>query len=223
MFRPNRTARLARGHVSVGSNLYNVPDAARSSDPISYIREDFLARSFRNLDDLNAQLQHWLYTVANPGVHATIQRVVNDAFAEEKPHLKTLLLLPFRSALKLTSPMKPRSRMHQQPPPGQPDSGRQPLSICAKDSLRHRHVPAGLVDQKDGVGGRFSGCDDLREMQVHRFGIAGWQETHEVTARSACRPSSPYGSEPKLHFSIERKAFQMNTASTLRLISSIPR
>jgi hypothetical protein len=38
-------------------------------------REDFfLARSFRNLDDLNAQLQHWLDTVANPRVHATTQR-----------------------------------------------------------------------------------------------------------------------------------------------------
>jgi transposase len=39
--------------------------------PYRYIREDFfLARSFRNLDDLNAQLQHWLDTVTNPRVHA---------------------------------------------------------------------------------------------------------------------------------------------------------
>jgi transposase len=61
----------------------------------------FLARSFRNLDDLNAQMRHWLDTVANPRVHATTRRVVNEAFAEEKPHLKTLPLLPFRSFLKL--------------------------------------------------------------------------------------------------------------------------
>ena len=71
---------------------------ARSSGPIVIIREDFfLARSFRNLDDLNAQLRHWLDTVANPRVHATTQRVVNEAFAEEKPHLKLLPLAPFRS------------------------------------------------------------------------------------------------------------------------------
>ena len=58
--------------------------------PFRYIREDFfLARSFRNLDDLNAQLRHWIDTVANPRVHATTQRVVNEAFAEEKPHLKS--------------------------------------------------------------------------------------------------------------------------------------
>jgi len=40
--------------------------------PFRYIREDFfLGGSFRNLDDLNAQLRHWLDTVANPRVHAT--------------------------------------------------------------------------------------------------------------------------------------------------------
>jgi transposase len=70
--------------------------------PYRYIREDFfLARSFRNLDDLNAQLRHWLDRVANPRVHATTQRVVNEAFAEEKGHLKMLPLAPFGSVLKL--------------------------------------------------------------------------------------------------------------------------
>src|SRR5262245_4292778 len=39
-----------------------------------------------------------------------------------------------------------------------------------------RHVPAGLVDEKDSVGGGFNGCGDLREVQVHRFGIAGRQD-----------------------------------------------
>ena len=81
---------------------YRAKTKGKVERPYRYIREDFfLARSFRNLDDLNAQLQHWLDTVANPRVHATTQRVVNEAFAEEKPHLKTLPLLPFRSVLKL--------------------------------------------------------------------------------------------------------------------------
>ena len=64
-------------------------------------RDFFLARSFRNLDDLNAQLRHWLDTVANPRVHATTQCVVNEAFAAEKPHLGALPLASFRSVLKL--------------------------------------------------------------------------------------------------------------------------
>ncbi len=39
--------------------------------------------------------------VANPRVHATTRRVVNEAFAEEKPHLRPLPLAPFRSVLRL--------------------------------------------------------------------------------------------------------------------------
>ena len=81
---------------------YRAKTKGKVERPYRYIREDFfLARSFRNLDDLNGQLRHWLDTVANPRVHATTQRVVNEAFAAEKPHLKTLPLAPFRSVLKL--------------------------------------------------------------------------------------------------------------------------
>lgn len=58
-------------------------------------------RSFRNLEDLNAQLRSWLDTVANPRVHATTQRVVNEAFAEERAHLRPLPLAPFRAVLRL--------------------------------------------------------------------------------------------------------------------------
>ena len=81
---------------------YRAKTKGKVERPFRYIREDFfLARSFRNLDDLNSQLRHWLDTIANPRVHATTQRIVNEAFAEEKPHLKLLPLAPFRSLLKL--------------------------------------------------------------------------------------------------------------------------
>jgi transposase len=81
---------------------YRAKTKGKVERPFRYIREDFfLARSFRNLDDMNVQLRHWLDTIANPRVHATTQRVINEAFAEEKPHLKTLPLVPFRSVLKL--------------------------------------------------------------------------------------------------------------------------
>jgi hypothetical protein len=51
---------------------YRAKTKGKVERPYRYIREDFfLARSFRNLDDLNAQLRHWLDTVANPRVHAT--------------------------------------------------------------------------------------------------------------------------------------------------------
>jgi hypothetical protein len=79
-----------------------MPDKGKVERPYRYIREDFfLARSFQNLDDLNAQLRHWLDTVANPRTHATTGQVVAEAFAEEKSHLQPLPLVPFRSVLRL--------------------------------------------------------------------------------------------------------------------------
>jgi transposase len=81
---------------------YRAKTKGKVERPYRYIREDFfLGGSFRNLDDLNAQLREWLDTIANPRVHATTQRVVNEAFAEEKPYLGALPLASFRSVLKL--------------------------------------------------------------------------------------------------------------------------
>jgi transposase len=81
---------------------YRPKSKGKVERPFRYIREDFfLARSFRNLDDLNIQLRHWLDTVANPRVHATTKRVVNETFAEEKPALGQLPLLPYRAVLRL--------------------------------------------------------------------------------------------------------------------------
>jgi transposase len=81
---------------------YRAKTKGKVERPFRYIREDFfLGGSFRSLDDLNAQLAHWLGTVANPRLHATTGRVVNEAFAEEKPHLQNLPLVPFSTVLKL--------------------------------------------------------------------------------------------------------------------------
>jgi transposase len=81
---------------------YRAKTKGKVERPFRYIREDFfLARSFRNLDDLNAQLRHWLDTVANPRRHATTLRIVQEAFAEEKPALRPLPLAPFRAVLRL--------------------------------------------------------------------------------------------------------------------------
>jgi transposase len=81
---------------------YRAKTKGKVERPFRYIREDFfLGTSFRNLGDLNAQLRHWLNTVANARVHATTQRVVNEAFAEEKQVLQPLPLVPYRAVLKL--------------------------------------------------------------------------------------------------------------------------
>lgn len=46
----------------------------------------------------------------------------------------------------------------------------------------HRHVPASLIDQKDGVRTRRNILGDLRKVQVHRFGVAGWQDQGRALA-----------------------------------------
>ncbi len=74
-----------------------VPRACR---PYRYVREDFfLARSFRDLDDLNAQFEAWRTTVANARVHATTRRVVQEHFAEERPALIAHPAIPYSAVL----------------------------------------------------------------------------------------------------------------------------
>jgi len=81
---------------------YRAKTKGKVERPFSYIRQDFfLARSFRNLDDLNAQLDEWLATIANVRVHGTTQKVVAESFAAEKPELQVLPPTPFDALLKL--------------------------------------------------------------------------------------------------------------------------
>src|SRR6478752_9211865 len=81
---------------------YRAKTKGKVERPFSYIRQDFfLARSFCNLDDLNAQLDDWLATVANVRVHGTTQKVVSEAFAAEKLDLQALPATPFDALLKL--------------------------------------------------------------------------------------------------------------------------
>jgi transposase len=81
---------------------YRAKTKGKVERPFSYIRQDFfLARTFRNLDDLNDQLCDWLDTVANVRLHGTTQRVVADAFAAERHELQALPPFAFDALLKL--------------------------------------------------------------------------------------------------------------------------
>jgi len=83
-----------------GCKPYRAKTKGKVERPFRYVREDFfLGRSFRNLDDLNAQFRQWLDTVANPRRHATTGRIVLEHFAEEKPRLAALPAGPFNAVL----------------------------------------------------------------------------------------------------------------------------
>jgi transposase len=81
---------------------YRAKTKGKVERPFRYVREDFfLARSFRNLEDLNAQFTQWLDQVANRRLHGTTGRVVIEHFAEERPTLKDLPAGPFNAVLRL--------------------------------------------------------------------------------------------------------------------------
>ena len=70
---------------------YRAKTKGKVERPFRYIRQDFfLGRTFRNLDDLNAQFDAWCAEIANARTHATTGRVVAEHFAEEKPALVSL-------------------------------------------------------------------------------------------------------------------------------------
>ena len=90
------------GFLPKACRPYRAKTKGKVERPFRYIREDFfLARSFRDLDDLNAQFRQWLDGVANARTHATTRRVVSEHFADERPHLQPLPAGPFQAVLRL--------------------------------------------------------------------------------------------------------------------------
>lgn len=88
------------GTVPRACRPYRAKTKGKVELPFRYIRQDFfLARTFRNIDDLNAQFDLWRTGIANPRVHATTLRVVDEAFAEEQPSLKPLPTIPYNAVL----------------------------------------------------------------------------------------------------------------------------
>ncbi|WP_299657243.1 IS21 family transposase [uncultured Jannaschia sp.] len=88
------------GAIPRACRPYRAKTKGKVERPFRYIRQDFfLARTFRDLDDLNAQFDGWRATVANPRVHATTRRAVNEAFAEERPSLTALPAIPYSAVL----------------------------------------------------------------------------------------------------------------------------
>lgn len=88
------------GAVPRACKPYRAKTKGKIERPYRYVRQDFwLARSFRNLDDLNAQFDDWRTRIANPRVHATTRRVVDEHFTEERPALVAHPAIPKSAVL----------------------------------------------------------------------------------------------------------------------------
>jgi hypothetical protein len=79
---------------------YRAKTKGKVERPFRYIRQDFfLGRSFRDMEDLNAQFEEWRTTIANPREHATTRRIVDEHFAEEAPYLLAMPAHPYEAVL----------------------------------------------------------------------------------------------------------------------------
>ena len=88
------------GAVPRACRPYRAKTKGKVEQPYRYVRQDFfLARTFRDMDDLNAQFDAWRTEIANPRVHATTGRVVDEHFAEEKPALIAHPAIPYGAVL----------------------------------------------------------------------------------------------------------------------------
>jgi transposase len=90
------------GFLPKACRPYRAKTKGKVERPFRYVREDFfLARSFRDLDDLNAQFAQWLDQVANRRLHGTTGRIVAEHFAEERTALRQLPAGPLDAVLGL--------------------------------------------------------------------------------------------------------------------------
>ena len=88
------------GAVPRACRPYRAQTKGKVERPYRYIREDFfLARTFRDLEDLNTQFEAWRTTIANARVHATTRHVVEEHFAEEQPALIAYPAVPYSAVL----------------------------------------------------------------------------------------------------------------------------
>lgn len=88
------------GAVPKACKPYRAKTKGKVERPFRYIRQDFfLARTFRNMDDLNAQFETWRTEIANSRQHATTGHIVDEAFAKEQSALKPLPAIPYNAVL----------------------------------------------------------------------------------------------------------------------------
>ena len=88
---------------------YRARTKGKVERPIRYLRASFLyGRSFLSDADLNAQVEHWLATVANPRIHGTTGAAPAVRFAtEEQPRLQPLPARPYQSLVLTPRPAPP--------------------------------------------------------------------------------------------------------------------
>lgn len=79
------------GFRPVACRPYRAKTKGRVERAVSYLRRNFFyGRRFRDLEDLNSQLEKWLEETANARLHGTTGEIPSQRLHDEKSHLKPL-------------------------------------------------------------------------------------------------------------------------------------
>ncbi len=79
------------GFRPIACRPYRAKTKGRVERAVSYLRRNFFyGRRFRDLEDLNGQLEKWLEETANARLHGTTGEIPSRRLQDEKSHLKPL-------------------------------------------------------------------------------------------------------------------------------------
>jgi len=91
---------LHHGFRPVACRPYRAKTKGRVERAVSYLRQGFFyGRHFRDLADLNDQLEHWLSQTANVRVHGTTGEIPANRLAQERSHLLPLPLEAYQPVI----------------------------------------------------------------------------------------------------------------------------
>jgi transposase len=87
-------------------------EKGRVEKAVHYVKQNFLAGlELSSLEAINAAARQWLEQVANVRVHGETHQVPQELFAQERPHLRPLTLLPYDLATLHTVLVSRRGRV----------------------------------------------------------------------------------------------------------------
>jgi transposase len=111
---------------------YRAKTKGKVERPIRYVRQSFFyGREFVSDDDLNAQAQQWLATVANVRVHRTTnERPIDRLEQVERAHLRALAPRPYQSLV--LPPAQEARRPSRWPGAPSVPVERRPLQVYAR-------------------------------------------------------------------------------------------
>jgi len=88
------------GFQPVACNVRRANEKGRVENGVGYVKKNFLnGLELPSFAAVNPAARHWLDTVAHVRLHGETHRKPLDLFAEEKPRLKTLPVMPYDSAV----------------------------------------------------------------------------------------------------------------------------